>query len=86
MDSRENDTARLFAQCYGLALGLALGAFLCTAAPAWRDAAAGACWIGEVEAGQLDDGACAAVQSAAAEDLGAVAMIGGAPRGIRAMR
>ncbi len=83
---REDETARLFAQCYGLALGLALGAFACTASPAWRDAAAGACWLGEVEAGQLDGSGCAAVQSAAAADLTGLALAGASSPGIHAIR
>jgi len=83
---REDEAGRLFARCYGLALGLAFGAFVCTAPLAWRDVVAGACWVGQVEAGQVGGGTCAAPGSAAAEDVGAFAIAAGRTSGSAAMR
>jgi hypothetical protein len=58
---REDKTSRLFARCYGLALGLALGAFVGTVPTAWRDAAAATCWMADAEAGLVPGAGCPAL-------------------------
>jgi hypothetical protein len=83
---RNDEAVRLFAQCYGLALGLALGAFVCTVPVDWREAVADACWVGQAEAGQVGDRVCPALDTVAAGDLSSVAMAGPRPGGIEAMR
>lgn len=87
---REDNTSRLFARCYGLALGLALGACISTVPFAWRDAVAATCWMAGAEAGLVqEEASCpglpgfAAGSSPAAERVavadGAPAVV--APRG-----
>ncbi len=82
----EDELGRLFAQCYGLALGLALGAFVTMVPLDWRAAAATACWAGQAEAGQISDRSCGAIETAGAGDLGAVALAASLPREIDTMR
>ncbi len=71
---REDELGRLFAQCYGLSLGLALGALVTTVPLDWRAAAATACWAGQAEAGQIGDRSCAAIETAVTADFGTVAL------------
>ena len=83
---REDELGCLFAQCYGLALGLALGAAVTTVPLDWRAAAATACWVGQVEAGQIGDRSCGAIETAGAGDLGTVALAASLPRRIDSIR
>lgn len=83
---REDEAGRLFTQCYGLALGLALGAFVSIVPLDWREAVAGACWVGQAEAGQVSDRACAALEPAAARDGSAVAVAAAPPPRVDATR
>ena len=82
----EDELGRLFAQCYGLSLGLALGAVVTTVPLDWRAAAATACWVGQVEAGQIGDRSCGAIETAVAGNLGTVALAASLPREIETMR
>ncbi|MBV8536076.1 MAG: hypothetical protein JO128_10815 [Alphaproteobacteria bacterium] len=83
---REDEVSHLFAQCYGLVLGLALGAFVSTVPLDWRAFATETCRVGQAEAGQIGDRACAPVDTVAAGDLGAVAVAAALPRGIDRLR
>ena len=55
---RDDQTSRLLARCYGLVLGLAAGAFICTVPVTWRDAVAATCWMANAEAGLVVGASC----------------------------
>ena len=54
----DEGTGNVLASAYGLALGLALGAVLWSAAPTLREAAVSACWMGAIEVGAGSGARC----------------------------
>jgi len=83
---REDEVGRLLTQCYGLGLGLALGAFVATVPLDWREFAAEACWVGQAEAGLIGDRTCGQLEAAAADDMGAIAVAAALPRSTDRLR